>query len=124
MLRDEDLTHRIIGAAIEVHKQTGPGLLESTYEQCFCYELLERGVHCRAQVELPVVYRGVKLDCGYRVDVLVEERVVVELKAVEKITPIDEAQLMTYMRLGGFKTGLLINFNVLLLRDGIVRRVL
>jgi GxxExxY protein len=124
MLRDEDLTHRIIGAAIEVHKQLGPGLLESTYERCLRFELQGRGIVCRTQVELPVVYRGIKLDCGYRVDVLVEERVVVELKAVEKLTPIDEAQLLTYLRLGGFETGLLINFNVLPLRDGIVRRVL
>ncbi len=124
MLKDEDLTGLVIGAAIEVHRQLGPGLLESTYERCLCHELQSRGVMCRAQVGLPVVYKGVTLECGYRIDVLVEERIIVELKAVEKITPIDEAQLMTYLRLSGFRVGLLINFNVQFLRDGITRRVL
>ena len=124
MLRDEDLTGTIIGAAIEVHRQLGPGLLESTYEQCLCHELVARGVAARRQVELPVVYKGVNIDCGYRIDLLVEGRIVLELKSVQKLTPIDEAQLLTYMRLGHFRTGLLINFNVLLLKTGIVRRVL
>ncbi len=124
MLVDEALTHEIIGAAMEVHRELGPGLLESAYEMCLCHELKLRGLAFQRQVRLPVIYKGIRLDVGYRTDVLVEERVIVELKAVEKVTPIDHAQLLTYLRLRTVKVGLLINFNVPTLRDGITRRVL
>ena len=121
---EDQLTRQIIGAAIEVHRELGLGLLESAYEMCLCHELQLRGLRFRRQVALPVSYKGIKLDCGYRIDVLVEEQVVLELKSVEKITPIDEAQLLTYLRLSGVRIGLLINFNVPALRDGIKRRIL
>ena len=124
MLLEERLTEKIISAAIEVHKQFGPGLLESAYEQAFCHELTLRGIPFRCQVDLPLMYKGARLDCGYRIVVIVAEAVVVELKSIEKVLPIHEAQLLTYMRLSGHRVGLLINFNVPLLREGIVRRVL
>jgi GxxExxY protein len=117
-------TSVIIGAAIEVHRYLGPGLLESAYEQCFCHELHLRGLNFRRQVELPVSYKGIKLDCGYKVDVIVNDEVIVELKAVEKMLPVHEAQLLTYMRLTEKRVGLVINFNVPQLTQGIVRRVL
>jgi GxxExxY protein len=120
---DEALSEQIIGAAIEAHRRTGPGLLESSYQVCFCRELELRGIPFRAQVELPVVHKGVRLECGYRIDVIVAGKIVVELKAVEKILPVDEAQLITYLRLSGYRVGFLINFNVPVLKDGIVRRV-
>jgi GxxExxY protein len=119
-----ELTREIIGAAIEVHRTLGPGLLESAYEECLCRELSVRGIAFERQEPLPVEYRGVKLDCGYRLDLLVAEAVVVEIKAVEGMAPIHEAQLLTYLKLGGWRGGLLINFNVSVLRDGIRRRVL
>lgn len=119
-----EITERVIGAAIEVHRVLGPGLLESAYEECLCAELRERGVVHQRQIPLPVEYKGTRLDCGYRLDLLVEEVVVVEIKAVSNLESIHEAQLLTYLRLGGWKVGLPINFNVPLLRDGIVRRVL
>lgn len=118
------LSSQIIGAAIEVHKGTGPGLLESTYEQCLCDELSLRGIPFECQKPLPVHYKAVNLDCGYRLDFLVAEAVVVELKACDEITTVHEAQLLTYMKLGGWKLGLLINFNVTNLKQGIRRRVL
>lgn len=118
------ITEQIIGAAIEVHKALGPGLLESAYEQCLCHELALRGIRFERQRPLPVEYKGVKLDCGYRLDLLVADAVVVEIKAVSEIEPIHEAQLLTYLRLGGWKLGLLINFNVSVLKDGIRRRIL
>jgi GxxExxY protein len=124
MLVEEQLTEQIIGAAIEVHRELGPGLLESAYEQCFCHELPLRALQFRCQIDLPVQYKGLKLDCGYRVDVVVEDSVVVELKSVEQVLPIHQAQLLTYLRLSGKKVGLLINFNVPVLKNGIVRRVL
>lgn len=124
MLVHEKLTEAIIGAAIEVHKALGPGLLESAYEECLCCELASRGFACRRQVDLPVVYKTVRLDCGYRLDAVVEDTVVLELKAVESLLPIHEAQLLTYLRLSGKKVSLLINFNVPCLRDGVKRRVL
>ncbi|HKW27432.1 MAG TPA: GxxExxY protein [Terriglobales bacterium] len=117
-------TEPIIGAAIEVHKQIGPGLLESTYEECLCHELNLRGIQFQRQLDLPVLYKGLKLDCGYRLDLLVEDRVVVELKAVEQILPVHEAQLLTYLHLAHKPVGLLINFNVPLLKDGIRRRII
>ena len=119
-----EITEAIIGASIEVHRALGPGLLESAYVQCLCYELRLRQIPFAMEVSLPVVYKGLKLDCGYRVDLVVADSVVVEIKAVERLAPVHEAQLLTYLRLGGWKAALLINFNVPLLRDGIVRRVL
>jgi GxxExxY protein len=119
-----DLTGRIIGAAIEVHKAIGPGLMESAYEECLAHELQLRDLRFERQVPLPVNYKGVKLDCGYRLDFLVERSVVVELKAVEALHPIHDAQLLTYLRLGGWTVGLLMNFNVPVLKDGIRRLVL
>ena len=124
MLRDGELTEAIIGAAIEVHRALGPGLLESAYEQCLCHELSLQNLEFRRQVELPVRYKSVQLDCGYRIDVLVEERVVVELKSVERLLPIHEAQLMTYLKLSGRSVGLLLNFQVPVLKDGLKRIVL
>ena len=117
-------TAAIIGAAIEVHRQLGPGLLESAYEQCLCHELHLRGLLFRCQVDLPVSYKGLQLDCGYKIDVLVNDEVIIELKSVEKILPVHEAQLLTYLKLSGKKVGLLINFNSSLLTQGIIRRVL
>jgi GxxExxY protein len=118
------ITEEIIGAAIEVHRELGPGLLESTYEQCMCYELRLRGLEFTFQEPLPITYKAIKLDCGYRTDLVVFGSVLVELKCVEKIHPIHEAQLLTYMKIGGWQIGLLINFNVPVLKDGIRRRVL
>ena len=124
MKRDlNDITEAIIGAAIAVHRELGPGLLKSAYEACLTYELVERKLKVERQKELPVTYRGVQLDCGYRIDLPVEQQVVVELKAVEKLEPIHEAQLLSYLKLSGRKVGLLINFNVKLLKNGIRRLV-
>lgn len=119
-----DLTQAIIGAAIEVHRALGPGLLESAYEECLCEELKLHGIPFERQRPLPVTYKGKRLDCGYRLDLVVDNAVVVELKAIETFAPIHDAQLLTYLRLGGWKVGLLINFNVPILRDGIRRKVL
>jgi GxxExxY protein len=113
----------IIGAAIDVHKFLGSGLLESAYEECFCHELNLRNVEYERQKPLPLIYKGLKLDCGYRMDVVVGGRVVVELKSVDKICPIHEAQLLTYLKLSGYRTGLLLNFNVHVLKDGLRRLV-
>lgn len=123
-LKHEDLTDQIIAASIQVHKAPGPGLLESAYEACLCYELSRRGVLFERQKAIPVTYNDVKLDCGYRIDILVDRKVVVEVKSVEKVLKVHEAQLLTYMKLGGYEVGLLINFNGCVLRDGLVRRVL
>lgn len=119
-----NITEQIIGAAIAIHRELGPGLLESTYEACLAYELVGQGLRIEQQKVVPVRYRGVYLNCGYRIDLLVEGRVVVELKAVEELEPIHEAQLLTYLKLGGWKLGLLINCNVQVLKDGIRRRIL
>ena len=121
--RLDRITEGIIGAAIEVHRNLGPGLLESAYESCLAFELVERGLKVEQQKPLPVVYREVKLDCGYRLDLLVEEAVIVEVKAVDRLAPIHKAQLLSYLRLSGCKVGLLINFNVKVLKDGIRRVV-
>ena len=118
------LSNKIIGAAIEVHKTLGPGLLESVYEECLCYELSLRNINYTRQIPLPVVYKGVRLDCGYRMDVVVEDLVIVEIKSIEKLRPIDEAQLITHLKLRNTWLGLLINFNVPVLRDGIKRLVM
>jgi GxxExxY protein len=123
-LREEELTRRIIGAAIEVHRSLGPGLLETAYQACLAREFTIRGIAHEREVPLPVAYKGIDVECGYRLDFLIEKKVVVELKAVERLLPIHEAQLLTYLRLSGAPVGLLINFNVPVLKDGIVRRVL
>ncbi len=120
---ENDITAIIIGCAIEIHRQLGPGLLESTYEECLCHELRLAGLNFKKQLKLPVDYKGVKLDCGYRVDILVMDKVIVELKAVDRIIPIYEAQLLTYLKLSGCKVGLMINFNVSVLKRGIKRIV-
>jgi GxxExxY protein len=115
------LTELIIGAAIEVHRNTGPGLMESVYEECLCYELNQLGLKFRSQVELPVSYKQIKLNCGFRMDIVVEEAVVLELKTVDQLLPIHSAQLLTYLKLSGKKIGLLINFNETQLRKGLKR---
>jgi len=120
-LTDQQLTHEIIGAAIEIHRLLGPGLLKSAYEECMAHELTLRSIPCERQKALPLVYKAVKLDCGYRADLIVGGRVVVELKAVESPAPIHEAVVLTYLRMSGCKIGLLINFNVPVLKDGIKR---
>lgn len=119
-----ELTDAIIGASMEVHRALGPGLLESTYEMCLCRELSIRGVHFERQVPISVEYKGVKLDCGYRADVVVNDSILIEIKAIDSLLSIHEAQLLSYLKLGGWKIGLLINFNVELLKHGIRRRVL
>ncbi|MEO6726642.1 MAG: GxxExxY protein [Blastocatellia bacterium] len=123
-MKVNDLTGMIIGAAIEVHRSLGPGLLESAYEECLCRELMLRGIKFRRQLPIPLEYKGIKLEKGYLLDLLIENTVVVEIKSVESIHPIFEAQVLTYMRLGGWKIGLLFNFNVEILKNGIRRFVL
>ena len=123
-LLHEGITEAVIGAAIEVHKTLGPGLLESAYEACLIHELIARGLSVASQVELPVDYKGNRVDCAFRIDIVVEGQVLIELKSVEKVLPIHEAQLLTYMKLSGIRVGLLINFNARTLRDGLIRRVL
>ena len=118
------ITESVIGAAIEVHRALGPGLLESAYEACLAFELRERGREVVQQQPLPLVYKGVALDCGYRLDLLVDSLVVVELKAVDRLDPIHQAQLLSYLKLSGHKVGLLINFNVRVLKNGIRRMVM
>ncbi len=119
----QEVSHAVITAAMRVHSELGPGLLESAYQACLQYELRQTGVRCEAQVGLPVVYRGVKLDLGYRMDLLVEDLVIVEIKSVEGISPVHQAQVISYLKLSGRSIGLLINFNVLHLKDGIKRFV-
>ena len=121
---EQALTRDIIAAAIEVHRSLGPGLLESAYHICLCRELQLRSISFQQQIELPLSYKGVNLDCGYRLDFIVSEKVVVELKAINEILPVHEAQLLTYLRLTGLRVGLLINFNAAVLKNGIRRRVL
>jgi len=117
----DSLSRDVIGCAIEVHRHLGPGLLESAYEQCLARELSMNGIPFRLQVPLPVHYKGVNLDCGYRMDLLVDEQLIVELKSVDKLTTVHEAQLITYMKLANLKTGLLMNFNSEVLKNGIKR---
>lgn len=121
---DDSLTHRIIGLAMRVHTRLGPGLLENAYERCLCHEFDQNALPYARQVDLPLDYDGVLLDCGYRADVIVNNEVVLELKSVEHILPLHEAQLLTYLRLSQCHVGLLLNFNTLSLKDGIRRRVL
>ncbi|MGA2326235.1 MAG: GxxExxY protein [Bryobacteraceae bacterium] len=123
-MQDDELTHAVIGAALEVHRALGPGLLESAYQQCLCRELTLRQVPFTREMSLPVVYKGSRVDCSYRIDLLIDEQVVVEVKAVETILPIHVAQVLTYLRLGNWKVGLLINFNVPVLKAGIRRLIL
>ena len=118
------LTHQVIGSAIEVHRSLGPGLLESCYRECLCRELLVRGMSFEKERPLPLEYKGIRLECGYRIDILVAVLVVVEVKSIEALAPIHDAQLLTYLRIGGYKLGLLINFNVVVLKDGIHRRIM
>ena len=120
----DDLSYAVIGCALEVHKQLGPGLLESTYEQCLAHELQSQNVNFKLQHPLAVDYKGVRLDCGYRVDIIVEGELILELKSVDKLKGIHEAQLLTYMKLANIQKGLLINFNVVQLKQGIKRFVL
>jgi len=119
-----ELTEVSIGAAMEVHRALGPGLLESTYEMCLCRELSLREIPFERQVPIPVEYKGVKLDCGYRADIIIDGTILLEIKAIDSLLPVHDAQLLTYLRLGGWKIGLLINFNVELLKHGLRRRVL
>jgi len=116
-----EITNNIIGCAIEVHRNLGPGLLESAYEECFAYELTRKGLNFKRQSPTPVVYKEIKLECGYRIDILVENSVVIELKVVDTINPVHEAQILTYMKFAKKSIGLLINFNVTVLKNGIKR---
>lgn len=124
MLIHEDLTEQVIGAAIEVHRELGPGLLESAYQVCLCHELNLRRIPFQQKMELPLTYKGCRLDAGYEVDILVDQKIVLELKSVLVLHPVFEAQLLTYMKLTRTPVGLLINFHVPVLKDGIKRRVL
>ncbi|HVP48967.1 MAG TPA: GxxExxY protein [Bryobacteraceae bacterium] len=121
--REDKVTDKIIGAAIEIHRVLGPGLLESAYEECLCYELSQRQLPFRRQVALPVTYKGIKLACGYKMDLLVDDLVIVELKTVETLLPVHSAQLLSYLRLSGKPVGLLINFNAAALKSGLKRIV-
>ena len=123
-LQFDELSKKVIGCAIEVHRELGPGLLESAYEQCLAHELGLKGIPFELQKTMPVQYKGLLIDCGYRLDLFIDERLIVELKSVAIIDPIHEAQILTYLKLAKIKTGLLINFNVSLLKDGIKRFVL
>lgn len=118
------ITETIIGSAIEVHRNLGPGLLESAYRECLRYELLERGYEVFQEVPLPLIYKGVKLDCGYRLDLLVNDAVIVEIKSVDSLAPIHEAQLISYLKISGGKLGLLLNFNVKILKHGGIKRLI
>jgi GxxExxY protein len=118
---DNRLTHQIIGATIDVHRELRPGLLESTYEECLAHELTLRGIPFERQKPVPVRYKGLELECGYRLDILVDNHIILELKAVETILPVHQAQLLTYLKLTGCKIGILLNFNVAIMREGIKR---
>ena len=122
--RLNELTGAVIGAAVEVHRSLGPGLLESAYQQCLCRELELRGIPSECERALPMEYKGVRCECGYRLDLLIANSLVVEVKSVDGLAPIHEAQLLTYLRLGGWRVGLLINFNVPILKQGIRRKIL
>jgi len=122
-LIDNKLTEKVIGCAIKVHSELGPGLLESTYEECLYYELIKNGIHTEKQKSLPIKYYDVKLDCGYRVDLFIEDKLIIEIKACESLTDVHKAQLLTYLKLSGCKLGLLINFNVIKLVNGIKRLI-
>ena len=122
-MNDIQLTHGIIGAAIDVHRELGPGLLEAVYEECLCYELTQKPIAFERQKPIPVVYKSAKLDCGYRADIIVCSRVIIEIKAISAVAPVHDAVMLTYLRLSGCKIDLLINFHSALLKDGIHRYV-
>ncbi|MBT7358090.1 MAG: GxxExxY protein [Candidatus Marinimicrobia bacterium] len=124
MLLEKELTGKILQCAIEVHKALGPGLLESAYEKCLMKEFELSNISFKSQIELPLEYKGIRVDAGYRIDLIVKEKVIIELKAVESLIPVHEAQLLTYMKLTGIRVGMLMNFNVPVLKDGIKRMVL
>ena len=121
---DSALSERVIGLAIDAHRYLGPGLLESAFEECLCFELRQNGIEHERQVPQSILYKQTRLDCGYRMDIVVERALVVEVKSVERLQPIHDAQLLTYLRLSGLKVGLLMNFNTLMLKDGIRRLVM
>jgi GxxExxY protein len=120
-VENDPLTERIIGLAIDIHRQLGPGLLESAYEECLAFELQQAGIAFERQISVPVVYKSIRLDCAYRLDLKVENKLIVEIKSVERLMPIHEAQLITYLRLTGLPVGLLLNFNTNVLKNGIRR---
>jgi GxxExxY protein len=122
-MRENDLSTQVIGLAIEIHRALGPGLLENAYEECLCFKIRQSGLFVEKQKAMPLVFEGVHLECGYRIDLLVERKLVVEVKSVEALNNVFLAQVLTYLKLGDFRLGLLINFNVLLLKDGL-RRVI
>ena len=124
MIKFDELSNKIIGLALDVHRELGPGLLESTYQQCLAYELSKAEIKFELEKEVHVKYKNVKLDCGYRIDLLVDNKLILELKCVERLQPIHEAQILTYMKLSNIKIGLLVNFNVMMLKNGIKRFVL
>ena len=123
MLMYEELSREIIASAIEVHRELGPGLLESAYEICLCYERNSRKIPFQRQIEVPVLYKGVRLDCGYQIDLLVDSKIILELKSVETLHSVHEAQLLTYLKLLDKRVGMLMNFNVPVMKDGIIRRI-
>jgi GxxExxY protein len=118
------LGERVIGLSIDVHRHLGPGLLESAYEECLCFELKQAGISYQRQVALPIVYKDVRLDCGYRMDIVIQNELIIEIKAVDRILPVHEAQMLTYLRLSRLRAGLLLNFNNVVLKDGLRRFVL
>ena len=122
-MTENELSNKIIGLAIEVHQSLGPGLLESAYKECLYYKLKKEGLSVAKEIPMPLVYEEVKLDCGYRIDILVESKIVIEIKSVEALNDVHLAQTLTYIKLGGYKLGLLINFNVYMLKEGIRRVV-
>ena len=124
MSHDFDLTRRVIGLAIDVHRQLGPGLMETAYEACLCYELEHAGIAFKRQVSLPLIYKTIRIECCYRMDIVVDPDLVLEIKAVEHVLPVHNAQLLTYLRLSGHPIGLLMNFNSVVLKDGLHRMVL
>jgi len=121
---ESGLGERVIGLSIDVHRHLGPGLLESAYEECLCFELKQAGLGYQRQVALPIVYKDVRLDCGYRMDIVVQNELIIEIKALDRILPVHEAQMLTYLRLSGLRAGLLMNFNNVVLKDGLKRFVL
>ncbi|MBQ0736395.1 GxxExxY protein [Aquimarina celericrescens] len=123
-MTEDEISRIVIGCAIEVHKNLGPGLLESAYQECLCYELKNKGLEIQKEKALPVIYKDIKLDQGYRIDILIENKVVIELKTVEYFTDVHSAQILTYLKLGEYKLGLLINFHVSLLKNGIKRFIM
>ncbi len=120
----DELSKKVIGLAIEVHKELGPGLLETTYKQCLAYEMKQANIKFHMEADLPVIYKKIRIGCGYRIDLLIDDQLIIELKSVRDLQPIDEAQILTYMKLSKIKIGLLINFNKKILKDGIKRFVL